>query len=154
MRPRWYHQRRCDLVQYVLSLLTPLAMAAALPLDGSSGTSYACTSSTSSLRSSASQTALRGGPKPQPSHQRRRWSSRTVDCSALRPGSAVSMNVIIGVPSHNVPILVVAVAVDGHDHWSAASWDLGPGGDEGPPRSVLRALQRASKISDTEDVVV
>lgn len=76
------------------------------------------------------------------------------DCSALRPGSAVSMNVIIGVPSHNVPILVVAVAVDGHDHWSAVSWDLGPGCDEGPRRSVLRALQRASKISDTEDVVV
>jgi hypothetical protein len=26
------------------------------------------------------------------------------------------MNVIIGVPSHNVAILVVAGAVDGHDH--------------------------------------
>jgi hypothetical protein len=76
------------------------------------------------------------------------------DCSALRPGSAMSMNVIIGVPSHNAPILVVAVAVDGHDHWSAVSWDLGPGCDEGPHPSVLPALQRASKISDTEDVVV
>jgi hypothetical protein len=49
---------------------------------------------------------------------------------------------------------VVAVAVDGHDHWSAVSWDLGPGCDEGPHPSVLPALQRASKISDTEDVVV
>jgi hypothetical protein len=48
------------------------------------------------------------------------------DCSALPPGSAAITNVIIGVLSHDVP-LVFVVAVDGHDHWSAISWDVGPG---------------------------
>jgi hypothetical protein len=46
------------------------------------------------------------------------------------------------------------VAVNGHDHWSAISWDLGPGCDEGPHRSVLQALPQPSKISDTDGVVV
>ena len=66
------------------------------------------------------------------------------NCAKVKPG----MNVVIGVPSLD-DFIVVAVVVDGHDHWSPILEDLGPGCDEGPHRLCASGPAVDPQISST-----